>query len=191
MNALLRTSELAATLGVPKSAVTKLVRMGLLTPSTPGKFPPDTDERLRHQLPSLRFLATVTPDSWHRLCSDGLTYTLLPRHSEVTASLMRPGCRIVFYVMQAYKFCAVAEVTGKPRRKNVVWRHGVFSFVVPLTPVRMVGVEHGISVRDLVADLEFVRNPSAWGQYFRGAIRIITARDYAAIADTLSKSSSH
>ena len=51
------THALLKRLGMQKSPVTKLIRLGLVTPIRPGQFPIDTPGELARKLPTLRFLA--------------------------------------------------------------------------------------------------------------------------------------
>lgn len=182
----LTTKELASQADIPVQAIRKLVEAGVLTPESPRRFPAALVTSLPRKLRDLRFVATVTQDSWTRLLDDGLTYTLLGRHAELTATVMRPRNRVAFYVVGSHRFCAIAEMTGRPKRKNVVWPHGVFSYVVPLAPIRVLELENGVPVQGLMTNLDFIRKPASWGQYLRGAIRIVSRNDYRTIADAVA-----
>ena len=184
---LLTTRESAARLRVPARAIHKLVDIGALPGNRRGLrrySMADLDEAEAH-LSRLCFVATVSPDSWERLLADGLRYTLLGRHYEVMASIMRPGGRLIFYVTGRYEYRAAAELIERPRRKNTVWPKGVFAFVLPLRPLKIAN-SGGVPADGLVHDLAFIRRPERWGQYLRGAIRMVSKTDYDTIYGQLA-----
>ena len=180
--------EAADYLGLDLPSIDKLVKFEVLHPERVKGIPLFSGreiERAPSRMKKLRFIATVSPESWRRLLDDGLEYTLLSRHSARTVEVMQPGNEVLFYLTGHQKICAAARLVGVPQKKNIVWPRGVFSYLVPLKPLKIVDPQQGVDVKALASDLGFISKPRAWGMYLHGELRRVNVEDYSLLATAL------
>lgn len=193
--------EVARELGVEYATLSQLIARGFIRPSISLPlgdksargyrrtllFSREDVEASRVALENLTWMASVTPDSWHRLTEDGLLYTLLTARYARQADLMRPGNRMLFYVTGVSRFAGFADVVGRKQNKNTVWPLGVFPFRIPLKPRRILDEVDGVDVKQLIPSLSFIRKPSAWAHYFRGTIRLIDSDDFDRVVAAMDR----
>jgi len=139
-------------------------------------------------LNNLKWLAVVGASNWDRLQADGLTYTVFPARWHGSMKLMRSGNKILFYVSRVGRIVASAEIVGSPRRANVVWPNGVYSYRVELKPELIVPPEEGAKFSTEVERLSFVSNKVQWEGSVRGAVRLLPLVDFKLLRDALLRS---
>jgi predicted RNA-binding protein len=187
--AALSQNEAAERLGISRGMLTRLVEYGIFSPSvkiTWGTreslhFSEDDVVHATEALSRLSWLAVVTPDSWRRLTTDGLKYTLLSQRYIGISETLRPGNRIAFYVTGASAFCGIAEVASRTERRTTLWPQGAFPFRVPLSPKVILEPALGVKAKTLLSKLQFIAKKTAWEQYFRTTIRLVPPKDFDVI----------
>ncbi len=189
---LLSSRDAARILGIRESTLTDLRKKGFVRQSTHersgdqhGVFRAEDLQQANKALTELRWLATVSPESWNLLIADSLDYTLLASRHEKPSELLRPGNWIVFYMSRRSGFIGAAEVAARREITRTVWPTGAFKYRIPLRRQFIVPESALVPVQPLLKTLGFIRNRESWEAYFRGAIRMIPGVDFDIIQGAL------
>ena len=122
-----------------------------------------------------------------RLCEGGLSYTLLSSKYENVARLMCPGRQIIFYMTGSSEFCGIACVSAEIQKKRTVWPNGVYAYRVPLRPVRQLLPKHGLRVKGMLTERDFVTSKEQWALYFRTTMRVIKPNGFQRLEFALTQ----
>lgn len=109
-------------------------------------------------------------------------------HQALRASQAQTGDQVVLFVTRGAfrnptrdtsRLAGLVEVSGSLRkRKPVQLGEREFRRVIPFKPIHLFEERTGPAVSPLVEQLERVKNPKAWGQYFRQSPIQLSEHDY-------------
>jgi predicted RNA-binding protein len=120
----------------------------------------------------------------------GFQYQGLPHRFRKQVQRMRSGDRVVYYVMGAQKFGAIATVTGPYFEDNKkLWTNDD-----EMWPSRCssrldfaLGDDELLDAKKLIDDLSFIENKKNWGAYFQGSVKQIPEADFKLIESEIRK----
>lgn len=103
---------------------------------------------------------------------------------------MKPGDRVVYYIMKNQKFGATATITGEYYEDhsklwtddNEMWPSRCSS-----EPNYVLEDDELIDAKRLIPDLSFVENKAMWGIHFQGSIKTIPEEDFKLIESEIKK----
>jgi len=103
---------------------------------------------------------------------------------------MQPGDKVIYYIMGAQKFGAIATITGTYFEDyNKLWTNND-----EMWPARCssrldfaLGDDELLDSKKLIDDLSFIENKKNWGVYFQGSIKQIPEIDFKLIESEIRK----
>lgn len=120
----------------------------------------------------------------------GFQYQGLPHRFRKQVQRMQPSDRVVYYIMGAQKFGAVATITGtyfEDHKK--LWTNDD-----EVWPARCrskldfaLNDDEFLDAKKLIDDLSFIENKKFWGIYFQGSIKQIPEVDFKLIESEIRK----
>ena len=185
-------SSIAEALNLPVDRLEYLHRLGLLRDTSSSRRattskPAFVLDDVQRAIANLRWLVIVTPPNWQELAAEGLLFARFAERQRRTLELMSLGQQIAFYVTRFSAFVAIANVLGKPVRKNVMWPGGVFPLAVPIEPSLVLEPKGGAKISPLVSKLEFIHAKKHWAMALRRTIVPLCEQDFALIARHLKQ----
>ncbi len=113
-----------------------------------------------------------------------------PHRYRKSVQRMKPGDRVVYYIMGAQKFGATATITGNYYRgKTKMWTEDdeIWPSRCPSKMDIALEDDELLDAKKLVSDLKFVTNKERWGVHFQGSIRQIPEEDFRLIESEIKK----
>lgn len=122
------------------------------------------------------WLNLFTVETWEEFKAAGGEVTGFRRGRWSRAEKIRPGDRLLCYVVGAYRWIAILEVTGDPYldedEENRIWAQDMFPVRIPVKAVHELTPETAVPVVDMLDDLTItgrMENKSRWGTQFMGS----------------------
>ena len=115
-----------------------------------------------------------------------------PYFSRKIVKKMSPSDKVVYYIMKAQKFGAIATITGTYYHdESRLWpdQDEMWPSRCPSKPVIALNDDELLDVKKLIPDLQLVKEKEKWGLYFRGhaGVRRISEEDFNLIESEMKK----
>lgn len=114
-----------------------------------------------------------------------------PNRNENAVRKMKPGDKIIVYVIKKSVFMAALEVTGEYYySEKTIWDDPYFfdlwAHRVPTKPLCFIDdVKKGVYIKDIWDNLNFITNKNKWGSQVMGSFRKLTENDYNVIYNSI------
>src|SRR6266568_1369147 len=122
------------------------------------------------------WLNLFTLETWHEFKQHGGTVSGFRASRWNQTQKIEPGDHLLCYMVRAYRWVAVLEVTGAPYfdddQAHTIWSQDTFPARVPVKILLEVPPDHGVAVVHMLDELEVTAAPSvrgSWGMAFRGS----------------------
>ena len=112
-----------------------------------------------------------------------------PNRNKNSLKKMQKGDKIVYYVTKRSMFMAVVEVIGEYYySEEPIWDdpYDLWPHRIRTKPIGVIDdFERGVFIKDIWANLEFIKNKIKWGSQVQGSFRRLSEHDYSIIVDAI------